>query len=141
MAGAGNRRLVFRFCQTIFDLLDLNGAVTARRLADTMAYAALSCLPPLTLHAQMRLWQWLDDNARPQYLRWRIVLCYLPLLALPYSLSFLWRQLCAASRKARAVSDLVHSLDCRCAVGKKWRHQLVSLTQNHTTREQHFFKL
>ena len=79
------------FVETIFDSLDLNAAITSRRLADTIAYAALSCLPPLTLHAQMRLWQWLDTDAKPQYLRVRIILCYLPLLVLPYSLSFIWR--------------------------------------------------
>ncbi len=79
------------FVETIFDSLALNAATTSRRLADTIAYAALSCLPPLTLHAQMRLWQWLDHEAKPQYLRFRIVLCYLPLLVLPYSLSFIWR--------------------------------------------------
>lgn len=79
------------FVETIFDSLALHSAVSLRRLADTIAYAALSCLPPLTLHAQMRLWQWLDDKVNARYLRWRIVLCYLPLLVLPYSLSFLWR--------------------------------------------------
>ncbi len=79
------------FIETIFDLLDVRSAIVARRFADTIAYAALSCLPPLTLHAQMRLWQFLDDEAKPRYIRFRIVLCYLPLLVLPYSLSFLWR--------------------------------------------------
>jgi len=79
------------FIETVFDLLDVRSAIVARRMADTIAYAALSCLPPLTLHAQMRLWQWLDDSVKPQYIRLRVVLCYLPLLVLPYSLSFIWR--------------------------------------------------
>ncbi len=79
------------FIETIFELLEVRSAVVLRRLADTLAYAALSCLPPLTLHSQMRLWQFLDHNAKPHYIRLRVVLCYLPLLVLPYSLSFIWR--------------------------------------------------
>ena len=79
------------FIETIFELLDVRSALALRRSADTIAYAALSCLPPLTLHTQMRLWQFLDHEAKPQYIRFRVVLCYLPLLVLPYSLSFIWR--------------------------------------------------
>ena len=79
------------FVETVFDLLEANVYVISRRVADTIAYAALPCLPPLTLHAQMRLWQSLDETVSPKYLRFRILLCYLPLLAVPYSLSFIWQ--------------------------------------------------
>ncbi len=79
------------FAETVFDLLDVTSAVTLRRLADTIGYAALSCLPPLTLHAQMRLWQSFDERVKPNYVKLRLWLCYLPLLILPYSLSYIWR--------------------------------------------------
>ncbi|MBS1811770.1 MAG: hypothetical protein JST84_26650 [Acidobacteria bacterium] len=79
------------FVETVFDSLDIASAITLRRLADTIAYASLSFLPPLTLHAQMRLWQWLDDKVKPTYIRLRVALCYVPLIVLPYSLSFIWR--------------------------------------------------
>ena len=79
------------FVETVFDLLEVNIYVIWRRVADTIAYAALPCLPPLMLHAQMRLWQSLDETVSPKYLRFRILVCYLPLLAVPYSLSFIWQ--------------------------------------------------
>ncbi len=84
------------FADTVFDLLDVTSAITLRRVADTIAYAALSCLPPLTLHAQMRLWQSFDEKVRANYVKLRLVLCYLPILVLPYSLSFIWRGVYAA---------------------------------------------
>jgi signal transduction histidine kinase len=128
------------FLETIFELLDVRSAIGARRLTDTIAYAALSCLPPLTLHAQMRLWQWLDDEARPKYIRARIVLCYLPLLVLPYSLSFLWR-----GDYARPVEKLAPflTLFILWIAAVLWESAGINFYLSRkitTTREQHFFQ-
>lgn len=79
------------FSETIFELLDLRHAIFWRRLADTLAYASLACLPPLTLHSQMRLWEWLNPQSNHRYIKFRIILCYTPLIILPYSLSLIWR--------------------------------------------------
>jgi signal transduction histidine kinase len=128
------------FVETVFDLLDLNSAIVVRRLADTIAYAALSFLPPLTLHAQMRLWQWLDDDARPKYIRFRIILCYLPLLVLPYSLSLIWRGEYAPPLEKLSPFLALFILWIAAVLWESGGINLYLARKITTTREKHFFE-
>ena len=127
------------FIETIFDLLALNSALTLRRLADTLAYAALSSLPPLTLHAQMRLQQLLDETAKPKYLRFRIVLCYVPLLVLPYSLSFIWRGAYESPVEKLAQFLPLFILWIAAVLWECGGINLYLARKITTTREKHFF--
>ena len=127
------------FVETIFALLDLNSALISRRLADTIAYAALSCLPPLTLHAQMRLWHLLDETAKPTYLRFRIVICYVPLLVLPYSLSFIWRGAYAPPVEKLAQFLPLFILWIAAVLWECGGINLYLARKITTTREKHFF--
>ena len=128
------------FVETIFELLDVRSAFVARRLADTIAYAALSCLPPLTLHAQMRLWQFLDAEAKPGYIRVRVVLCYLPLLVLPYSLSFIWRGEYAPPLEKLAQFLFLFISWIAAVLWESGGINLYLARKITTTREQHFFE-
>ncbi len=128
------------FIATIFELLDVQTAIVARRIADTITYGALSCLPPLTLHAQMRLWQWLDDEAKPRYIRWRIVLCYLPLLVLPYSLSFLWRGAYEPPVEKLSQFLILFILWIAAVLWESGGINLYLARKITTTREKHFFE-
>jgi signal transduction histidine kinase len=128
------------FLETIFEMLAVRSVIVARRLADTIAYAALSGLPPLTLHAQMRLWQWLDDAVSPQYIRARIVLCYLPLLVLPYSLSLLWRGEYAPPIEKLAPFLPLFILWIAAVLWESAGINLYLSRKITTAREQHFFQ-
>jgi signal transduction histidine kinase len=128
------------FIETIFALLDVRSAIVLRRSADTLAYAALSCLPPLTLHAQMRLWQFLDHEAKPKYIRFRVVLCYLPLLVLPYSLSFIWRGAYAPPVEKLAPFLTIFILWIAAVLWESGGINLYLARKITTTREKHFFE-
>lgn len=79
------------FAATVHELLVMNGATTWLKLANTIAYAALAVLPPATIHAHFRLWQWLDDKAPNRFIKWVIPSGYVPLVLLPLALSKLWQ--------------------------------------------------
>ncbi len=128
------------FIETIFELLAVHSAIVTRRLADTVAYAALSWLPPLTLHAQMRLWQLLDPSAKPHYIRLRVVLCYLPLFVLPYSLSFIWRGEYAAPVEKLAPFLTLFILWITAVLWESGGINLYLARKITTTREKHFFE-
>jgi signal transduction histidine kinase len=125
---------------TIFALLDLRDGIVARRLADTVTYGALSCLPPLTLHAQMRLWRWLDATVKPNYIRFRVVLCYLPLLVLPYSLSFIWRGEYAPPIEKLTPFLTLFILWIAAVLWESGGINLYLARKITTTREKHFFE-
>ncbi len=128
------------FVTTVFALLDIQNAIFVRRLADTIAYGALACLPPLTLHAQMRLWQWLDDDAKPNYIRFRIIICYLPLFVLPYSLSLIWRGKYAPPLDKLSFFLFAFILWIAAVLWESGGINFYLARKIITTRERHFFE-
>lgn len=129
------------FIETIFDSLGLHSALISQRLADSVAYAALSFLPPLTLHAQMRLWQRLDPEVKQPYLRFRIALCYVPLFVLPYSLSFIWRGAYAPPIEKLAPFLTLFILWIAAVLWECGGINLHLARKILTSREKHFFEV
>lgn len=78
------------FAATVHELLTAS-ATNWLKAANVTAYAALALLPPLTIHAHLRLWQWLDQNAPVRFIRVMIPVGYVPLALLPVAMTKLWR--------------------------------------------------
>ena len=128
------------FTDTVFDLLNVTSAITLRRVADTIAYAALSFLPPLTLHAQMRLWQGFDEKVKARYVQLRLVLCYLPILVLPYSLSFIWRGDYAAPVEKLSPFLMLFIIWIAAVLWESAGINFYLARQISASREKHFFE-
>lgn len=78
------------FAATVHELLTAN-ATNWLKAANVIAYIALALLPPLTIHAHLKLWQWLDKNAPVRFIRVIIPVGYVPLVLLPVAVMKLWR--------------------------------------------------
>jgi signal transduction histidine kinase len=79
------------FAATVHELLVTGGPTDWLKAANLVAYAALPLLPPLTIHAHLRVWEWLDPAAPRRFIRLIIPVGYVPLLLLPVALTRLWR--------------------------------------------------
>ena len=49
------------FLATTYELLEVRGALWWLKSGHGIAYVALALLPPIGFHAQMRVWEWMDD--------------------------------------------------------------------------------
>src|SRR5262249_145029 len=60
------------------------------RASDIVAYTALAFMPPVLMHAHIRVWEWLDERAPRKFFKPLIIAGYLPLVILPWAISKLW---------------------------------------------------
>lgn len=80
------------FLATIYEQLEISGACWWLKAGHVIAYVALALLPPVGFHAQMRVWEWMDERAPRRWFRPFISLGYVPLLLLPWVIGRLWSE-------------------------------------------------
>jgi signal transduction histidine kinase len=80
------------FAAVIYELLDVPGMLWWLKSAYELAYLALALMPPLLLHAHLRLWELADERAPRRFFAPALWLNYLPLAALPWVAAQLWRE-------------------------------------------------
>ena len=80
------------FLATIHDLLGIPGLAGWLKAANVVGYVGLAFLPPLLIHAHLRLWDWLDERAPRGIFRPWIWAGYVPLVLLPWVVKELWRE-------------------------------------------------
>src|SRR5262249_39351114 len=71
------------FAGAIHELLNVNRAWWWLKASNVVAYTALAFMPPVLVHAHLRVWEWFDKRGRRKFFRPLIILGYLPLAVLP----------------------------------------------------------
>ena len=80
------------FGATIHRLLDVGGMRWWSKGANEIAYVALALMPPLLLHAHLRLWSLADERAPRRLFGFVVWSNYAPLTLLPWVVYQLWRE-------------------------------------------------
>ncbi len=79
------------FAATIYELLGLPILLWWLKSAHLIAYVALALLPPLLIHAHLKLWDHFDERAPRRCFPFLIWFSYTPLVLLPWVVYQLWR--------------------------------------------------
>jgi signal transduction histidine kinase len=80
------------FIATIYEQLEVSGALWWLKAGHVMAYVALALIAPLGFHAQMRVWEMMDASAPRRLFTPFIWFGYVPLALLPWVALKLWSE-------------------------------------------------
>ncbi|MFN7947526.1 MAG: ATP-binding protein [Blastocatellia bacterium] len=80
------------FIATIYEQLQVPGALWWLKSGHVIAYSALALLAPLGFHAQMRVWELMDEHAPRRFVTPFIWFGYVPLALLPWVIAQMWSE-------------------------------------------------